>query len=72
MRTLMEDMMQVRMQYDEVWQNNVRDRFCRSREDVRTAETKFFSQFWQGYAWAAILGFIHGRSTPLNEKGKDS
>lgn len=49
-----------------VWYGNellkVRDLFSRKEEkgfNITRADDKFFSNYWQVYAWAAIIGFLH-------------
>jgi len=51
-----------------VWYGNellkVRDLFSRKEEkgfNITRADDKFFSNYWQVYAWAAIIGFINGK-----------
>lgn len=42
----------------------VRDLFSRKEEkgfNITRADDKFFSNYWQVYAWAAIIGFINGK-----------
>ncbi|WP_018110018.1 hypothetical protein [Bacteroides propionicifaciens] len=36
----------------------IRDMFARKQESLRKQDDKFFSKYWQVYAWAAIIGFI--------------
>jgi len=39
----------------------VRDLFSRKQESLAKEDDKFFSKYWQVYAWAAIIGFINGK-----------
>lgn len=39
----------------------VRDLFSRKQETLRRQDDKFFSKYWQVYAWAAIIGFINDK-----------
>lgn len=42
----------------------VRDLFSRKEEkgvNITRADDKFFSNYWQVYAWAAIIGFRHDK-----------
>ena len=39
----------------------IRDLFARKQESLRRQDDKFFSKYWQVYAWAAIIGFIHNK-----------
>jgi hypothetical protein len=45
----------------------VRDLFARKQESLKKQDDKFFSKYWQVYAWAAIIGFINDK----REKGAD-
>jgi hypothetical protein len=36
---------------------NVRDLFARKQESMTKQDDKFFSKYWQVYAWSAIIGF---------------
>lgn len=58
--------------YDEIWAENVRDKYCRKAQDITDTQNRFFSQFWQGYAWSAIIGFIKDRRSKLILNSKDS
>jgi len=58
--------------YDKVWKTAVRDKFCRKLEDIEKKDNLFFSQYWQGFAWAAIIGFLNNRRIPLESKSKES
>lgn len=37
----------------------IRDMFARKQESLKKQDDKFFSKYWQVYAWAAIIGFIN-------------
>jgi hypothetical protein len=37
----------------------VRDLFSRKQETLDRKDDKFFSKYWQVYAWAAIIGFVN-------------
>lgn len=39
----------------------IRDMFARKQESLRTKDDKFFSKYWQVYAWAAIIGFVNNK-----------
>lgn len=39
----------------------VRDLFSRKQESLAKEDDKFFSKYWQVYAWCAILGFINDK-----------
>ena len=72
MNSIVQDLNAKRINYDETWATEVRDKFCRKEENIRETERQFFSQYWQGFAWAAIIGFIKDRRSPLDPKTKNS
>ncbi len=39
----------------------IRDMFARKQESVYRKDDKFFSKYWQVYAWAAIIGFVNNK-----------
>lgn len=39
----------------------IRDLFARKQESLKKQDDKFFSKYWQVYAWAAIIGFINNK-----------
>jgi hypothetical protein len=39
----------------------VRDLFSRKQESLAKQDDKFFSKYWQVYAWAAIIGFVNDK-----------
>jgi hypothetical protein len=45
----------------------IRDLFARKQESLKKQDDKFFSKYWQVYAWAAIIGFINEK----REEGAD-
>lgn len=45
----------------------IRDMFARKQESLTKKDDKFFSKYWQVYAWAAIIGFINDK----REQGAD-
>ena len=45
----------------------IRDMFARKQESLSKKDDKFFSKYWQVYAWAAIIGFINNK----REEGAD-
>jgi hypothetical protein len=49
----------------------VRDLFSRKQESLAKEDDKFFSKYWQVYAWAAIIGFVNNKrvsDSPLIHK----
>lgn len=39
----------------------VRDLFARKQETLKKSDDKFFSKYWQVYAWCSIIGFINNK-----------
>lgn len=39
----------------------IKDLFARKQESLKKQDDKFFSKYWQVYAWAAIIGFINDK-----------
>lgn len=39
----------------------IRDMFSRKQEAIGKKDDKFFSKYWQVYAWAAIIGFVNDK-----------
>ncbi|WP_293786887.1 hypothetical protein [uncultured Pedobacter sp.] len=39
----------------------VRDLFARKQESITKQDDKFFSKYWQVYAWSAIIGFVNNK-----------
>lgn len=39
----------------------IRDLFSRKQQNNSSRDDKFFSKYWQVYAWAAIIGFINNK-----------
>ena len=63
---------QLPMNYDSTWDKFIKEKYCRKEETIKRQDEKFFSQYWQGFAWAAILGFINNRRSSLDSKTKSS
>jgi len=39
----------------------IRDMFSRKQESLTKKDDKFFSKYWQVYAWASIIGFVNDK-----------
>lgn len=39
----------------------VRDLFSRKQESIAKQDDKFFSKYWQVFAWSAIIGFVNDK-----------
>ena len=62
---LLDEIKQERPPLDAFIIEKIIDRFSTKQSSISAGKEAFFSQFWQGYAWAAILGFIHDRRSEL-------
>jgi hypothetical protein len=49
----------------------VRDLFSRKQESLAKQDDKFFSKYWQVYAWTAIIGFINDKRESLELPDKN-
>lgn len=72
MSSILQDLNGKPINYDDVWATEVRDKFCRKEESISKKDRQFFSQYWQGFAWAAIIGFLNDRRSLLDPKTKNS
>lgn len=50
-----------------IYVEQIRNMFARKQESLSKKDDKFFSKYWQVYAWAAIIGFINNK----REEGAD-
>ena len=39
----------------------IRNLFSRKEQQISKKDSQFFSQYWQVFAWAAIIGFLHDK-----------
>jgi hypothetical protein len=46
------------------------EKFSRKMEHAKT-HRKYFSQLWEAYAWASIIGFVNNKRLKLNPLDKD-
>ena len=58
--------------YDSSIENYVFNRFCSKQTGINSEKSEFFSQLWQGFAWAAVIGFINNRRIKLDTPTKSS
>ena len=50
-----------------IYVEQIKDLFARKQESLKKQDDKFFSKYWQVYAWASIIGFINDK----REEGAD-
>ena len=56
------------MPYDKVLKDVIIDKLCIKQGSEDQRDKEYFVQYWQGYTWAAILGFIKDRHQPLTKR----
>lgn len=52
--------------YDSTLKENVIDKFCKKQGEITSSNNEFFSQHWQGFAWATVLGIIKNKRLKLD------
>jgi hypothetical protein len=60
------DLALFRPRYEVKYRESIINKFSEARGSI--SNRPIFSQLWQCYAWAAMLGFIHDRHRPLESK----
>lgn len=68
--SLLADIASIRPRYEARYRTNIIDRYSEVRGNV--GNRPIFSQLWQCYAWAAVLGFINDRHRPLESPMGDA
>ena len=61
-----------RLKYLVSHRERILNRFCEVQTSKKDVTRKYFSQLWEGYAWAAIMGFINNKRSPLKNGKTDS
>lgn len=67
--SLVADLSDKRLKYRILHRKSILDRFCGVQGSQRNLDRKYFSQLWEGYTWAAIIGFINNKRVPLGSGG---
>lgn len=70
--TLIRELENTAVYYDDLWDKEIRERFSEKLKSLDEKNEVFFKQYWQGFAWAAILGFINNKSVKLDSKKNTS
>ena len=65
---LLNDIKSERPQLDEFIVSHIIDKYCVKQGEIDSNSNAYFSQYWQGYAWVAILGFVNNRRSKLAGK----
>lgn len=61
-----------RPKYKIKYRETILDKFCEVRGNQKVIKRKYFSQLWEAYTWAAIIGFVNDKRVPLTPGGNDS
>ncbi|MBI6115992.1 hypothetical protein [Salegentibacter maritimus] len=70
--SLVAELSDKRLRYRVAHRKNIMDRFSDVQGSQRTIDRKYFSQLWESYTWAAIIGFINNKRVPLGTGGIDN
>lgn len=54
-----------RLKYKVSHRELILDRFCEIQSSKKDITRKYFSQLWEGYTWAAIMGFLYDKRSPI-------
>ncbi|MDB2394217.1 hypothetical protein N9V73_00820 [Flavobacteriaceae bacterium] len=68
--SLVSELSEKRLKYKTIHRDGILDKFCGVQGSQRIIDRKYFSQLWEGYTWAAIIGFINDKRVPLGTGGK--
>ena len=68
--SLVSELSDKRLKYKTIHREGILDKFCGVQGSQRIIDRKYFSQLWEGYTWAAIIGFIYDKRVPLGSGGK--
>jgi len=61
-----------KLKYKVIHRELILDRFCEVQSSKNDITRKYFSQLWEGYTWAAILGFLYDKRSPLKNGKTDT
>lgn len=70
--SLVSELSDKRLKYRTIHRKDILDRFCDVQGSQNNIDRKYFSQLWEGYTWAAIIGFNNDKRIPLGSGGSDS
>ena len=62
---ILQDILTRSVNYDSSLEESVLNKFCVKQGGISVEKDAFFSQLWQGFAWATIIGFIHNKRLKL-------
>lgn len=70
--SLVAELSDKRLKYRIIHRKSILDRLSDVQGSQSNLDRKYFSQLWEGYTWAAIIGFINDKRVPLGSGGTDS
>lgn len=70
--SLLAELSDKRLKYKITHRKSIMDRFSDVQGSQKTIDRKYFSQLWESYTWATIIGFINDKRVPLGTGGIDN
>lgn len=67
--SLVAELSDKRLKYKITHRKSIMDKLSDVQGSQRTIDRKYFSQLWESYTWAAIIGFINDKRVPLGSGG---
>ena len=64
--SLVAELSEKRLKYNINHRKKIMDRFSQVQGSKETTDRKYFSQLWESYTWASIIGFINNKRIPLS------
>ncbi|WP_321370497.1 hypothetical protein [uncultured Draconibacterium sp.] len=68
MATIYEEMHSINPAIEMTKREHILNVYAYNKGTGEKKETKYFSMLWEAFAWAAVLGFVHGKRKPLEGK----
>lgn len=70
--SLVAELSDKRLKYKITHRKSIMDKLSGVQGSKETTNRKYFSQLWECYTWAAIIGFINDKRVALGSGGTDS
>ena len=70
--SLVAELSDKRLKYNINHRKNIMDKLSRVQGSNEITDRKYFSQLWECYTWAAIIGFINNKRVPLGSSKTDN
>ena len=70
--SLVTELSDKRLKYKVNYRTSIMDKLSGVQGSQSTIDRKYFSQLWECYTWAAIIGFINNKRVPLGSGGSDT